>query len=274
MSRPLLQVEGLRCGYPGKTVLHNIDFKINKREIVSIIGPNGSGKTTLLRAISRILAPINGNIILRGVHIEKMGRKELAQKVAVVGQTHESVALSVEDYVLLGRLPFHRPFQFLETAHDRELVERCLELTGIINKKSADMRELSGGQRQLAAIAQALAQEPELLLLDEPTSHLDISHQVRILDLISSLNRDMGLTVLMVMHDLNLASDYSHRLLLINNGAVYAKGKPEQVLTGPTIKTVYNTAVNIEKNPFTGKPYVFLVTNKLDGFVKSPRFTG
>ena len=137
-----------------------------------------------------------------------------------------------------------------------------MELTDTLKLKETVMAEISGGERQLASIARALTQEPILLLLDEPTSHLDITHQVQILELIRRLNQELGLTVLMVLHDLNLASEYSSRLLLLNNGSIFKMGTPQEVLTYRTIEEVYKTLVLVEKSPLSGKPYIFLVTEE------------
>ncbi len=254
----LLKVEDLFAGYGEAVVLHDIGYSVSKGELVGIIGPNGSGKTTLLRAITRILRPHKGEIYIDGKNIWKISLKELSQVVAVSAQVMDPVLTSVEEYILLGRLPYYRKYQFFETRNDEAIVEKYMKLTDTFRLKDSLMTELSGGERQLASIARALAQEPLLLLLDEPTSHLDITHQAQILALIRRLNRDLGLTVLMVLHDLNLASEYCSRLLLLNNGSIYRLGTPEEVLTYRTIEEVYRTVVIVEKNPLSGKPHVFL----------------
>jgi iron complex transport system ATP-binding protein len=164
--------------------------------------------------------------------------------------------------VLLGRIPFYSRFQFIESDRDRALADRYIGLTGIADCQDKLLNELSGGQMQLAAIARALTQEPRLLLLDEPTAHLDITHQARILDLIRRLNRELSITVLMVLHDLNLASEYSHRLMLLKGGQQMACGKPDQVLTYKIVEAVYETTVLVDKNPLTGRPHIFLVSEE------------
>lgn len=262
MSRALLEIDRLTCGYGDKTILSDINLSVDTREIVTIIGPNGSGKTTLLRAVSRILAPRKGNIRLVGKDISEMTPENLARKIAVVGQFREPVAMTVRQYVLLGRIPFYKRFQFIETDRDRAMADRYIRLTGINDCRDQWLNELSGGQMQLAAIARALTQEPELLLLDEPTAHLDITHQARILDLIRQLNRELSITVLMVLHDLNLASEYSHRLMLLKDGRQVACGKPDQVLTCQIVEAVYDTTVLVDKNPLTGRPHIFLVSKE------------
>lgn len=262
MKEMLLNLDRVCCGYDGEIILHDISFTVSPGELIGIIGPNGCGKTTLLRAISGIRKPKGGDLSIEGENIFKFSHQELAQKMAVVGQNVEPVFLPVEDYVMLGRLPYYRKYQFFETRNDEAIVRKYMELTNTWKLRKKMMTEISGGERQLASIARALTQEPTLLLLDEPTSHLDISHQVQILELIRNMNRDLNLTVLMVIHDLNLASEYSTRLLLIKEGTIYRMGTPEEVITYRTIEDVYKTIVYVKKNPLSGNPCVFLVTQE------------
>ncbi len=260
MREAILKTRQLACGYPGKTVLSGIHLEIKRGEIVSIIGPNGAGKTTLLKTLTRLLPPQSGRLEMEGRDPAAINRRELARKIAVVGQSPEIPPLTVGDYILLGRLPFFRRYQFFETRHDHQLAEKFMSLTGILALKDSLFTEISGGERQLAAIVRALVQEPRLLFLDEPTSHLDITHQIRIMDLITSLNRELSLTVIMVMHDLNLAAEYSDRLVLLDGEreTVYQAGPPAEVLTSQAIRDVYKTEVLVEKHPRSGKPCLFL----------------
>ncbi|MFH0796515.1 MAG: ABC transporter ATP-binding protein [Candidatus Omnitrophota bacterium] len=259
----MLAVKDLTCGYDVKFFLKDINFRIAPGELVGIIGPNGSGKTTLLRAITRILKPRKGSIILEGKNIWQMGFQELARKIAVVSQGFETGLMTVEEFVLLGRIPHYEKFQFLETKKDIEIAEKCMTLTDTFKLKDQFMGEISGGERQLALISRVLAQEPKLILLDEPTAHLDITHQVGILDLIKRLNREFGLTVIMVLHDLNLASEYCRRLILINEGRIHRIGQPEEVLDYRIIEEVYKTVVIVEKNPLSSKPYILIVSEEV-----------
>ncbi|MFH1077110.1 MAG: ABC transporter ATP-binding protein [Pseudomonadota bacterium] len=258
----MLRICRLGCGYQDKQILWDIDLEVTAKEIVGIIGPNGSGKTTLLRAVSRLIKPTEGTICLDNRDIWQMGYKELARKIAVVSQGAHEESLTVEDLVLLGRIPYFDSLQFFETSRDFEVAEKCMALTDVLKLKDRHIGQISGGEKQLALIARALAQEPALLLLDEPTTYLDIAHQVGILDLIKRLNRTMGLTVLMVLHDLNLASEYCDRIALLSEGRVYTQGMPEEVLNYKIIEQAYKTVVVVEKNPVSSRPYVFLVSEE------------
>ena len=262
MNEIMIRIRNMECGYGQNTVLRNIDLSITKGELVGIIGPNGSGKTTLLRAITRLLKPKAGAIFFGGKNISEMHLRELAMRVAVVSQRSETGIMSVEEFVLLGRIPHYKRFQLLETKNDIDVAKKCMSLTDTLKLKDHLMGEISGGERQLALIARALTQNPELLLLDEPTAHLDIAHQVGILDLVTRLNKEFGLTVIMVLHDLNLASEYCHRLVLLNEGRVFKMGCPEEVMDYKTIEEVYKTVVVVEKNPISSRPHIFVVSEE------------
>ncbi|MEW6007914.1 MAG: ABC transporter ATP-binding protein [bacterium] len=253
----MVKVEGIFCGYDGFS-LKDISFEVKKDEIFGIIGPNGSGKTTLLRAITRIIPLKKGTVLFNGTQIKKMGFKEFAKMTGIVSQVEEiTFDMEVDELVMLGRIP-HQRFLFT-TKNDIEKAREAMEITGIISFKEKYLSKISGGERQLAFISRALCQEPKLLFLDEPTTHLDITHQVEILELIRRLNKELSLTVLIVLHDLNLASEYCDRLLLLKNGQTYKIGDPNDVITQKNIEDVYKTRVIIKENPITHKPYVFLV---------------
>ncbi len=257
------KINNFSCGYPGKFVLEGVSFEIGKGDFVGIIGPNGSGKTTLFKGISGELSALSGNSELNGTNIQKMSLKEKAQNLAVVTQNIEVGSMTVEEYVLMGRIPYRNQFQFFETKDDLAIAEKYMELTGVTPLKHKLMNALSGGEQQLAGIARALTQEPQLLLLDEPTSHLDITHQVQILNLIRRLSRELGLTVLMIIHDLNLAGEYCDSLIMMRKGHLHKKGLPMEVLNYKDIETVYETVVITRINPISGKPVVFLVSEEL-----------
>lgn len=257
------KIQNFSCGYPGKFVLEDVSFEIAKGDFVGIIGPNGSGKTTLFKGISNELQALAGSTQLDGKFIQQMSLKEKAQNVAVVTQTIEVGSMTVEEYVLMGRIPYRSQFQFFETANDLETANKYMALTGITHLKDKFMDALSGGEQQLAGIARALTQEPQLLLLDEPTSHLDITHQVQILNLIRRLSNNLGLTVLMIIHDLNLAGEYCDSLIMMQKGRMRKKGTPTEVLNYADIEAVYDTVVVTRTNPISNKPVVFLVSEEV-----------
>lgn len=262
MRASILQIQDLRCGYP-KFRLSDINIDVPKGSFAGIIGPNGSGKTTLFRAITGTLGLKSGKILLAEKNLRTFSLRQRAQSIAIVSQFIEAGDMSVEDYVLMGRIPYHSRFSFFETEEDYRITRKYMEMTDTWRFKDQLMSELSGGEQQLAGIARALAQQPELLLLDEPTSHLDITHQVHILNLLQQLNQEMGLSVLMVIHDLNLASEYCDRLILVNQGRIHTQGTPEDVLTFQNIEDVYNTVVVTQNNPLSGKPAIFLASGKV-----------
>lgn len=257
----MLEIRDLTCGYE-KFFLREISLRVGRGELIGIIGPNGSGKTTLLKAITGTLKPQKGEILLKGKNIRHMGFRGLARTVAVVSQNIPASFMTVEEFVLLGRIPHYSRLQFLETKKDEKIARKYMSVTDTLRYQNQPMEEISGGERQLAVVARALAQEPELLLLDEPTSHLDIKHQTAILDLVRELNRSSHLTVMMVLHDLNLASEYCDRLILLNNGNIHRIGTPAEVLTFQIIEEVYETVVVVEENPISHKPYVLVVSGQ------------
>ncbi|WP_321996761.1 ABC transporter ATP-binding protein [Draconibacterium orientale] len=257
------QISNFSCGYPGKFILQDINFSVAKGNIVGIIGPNGSGKTTLFRGIAGELPPLKGKMELKGRDTRKMNLKQRAQNIAIVTQNIEIGSMTVEEYVLMGRIPYHKQFQFFETKEDFVIAEKYMKLTGVDKLKGKYMNALSGGEQQLAGIARALTQEPDLLLLDEPTSHLDITHQVQTLNLIRRLSCELGLTVLMIIHDLNLAGEYCDSLIMMQEGHIRKKGLPVEVLNYADIEAVYKTVVVVRTNPISNKPVVFLVSEEV-----------
>jgi iron complex transport system ATP-binding protein len=259
----MIRMEKIQCGYGPRIVLDGIDLKVKKGEFVGIIGPNGSGKTTVLRAITRLVKPMRGKIYLNDKDIYTLNHKEVAQEIAVVSQNLPVITMTVKEFVLLGRVPYYKNLQFFESEHDLIVADRAMTMTDIKRLKNHYMSEMSGGEVQLAFIARAIAQEPSLLLLDEPTAHLDITHQVSILDLIKRLNRQYDLTVIIVLHDLNLASEYCDRLVLMDSGRIQKAGTPEEVLTYNNIEEVYHTVVVVERNPLSGKPFVLIVPEEV-----------
>lgn len=258
-----LNIDKLTCGYGSKFNITDISFSVPQGSFMGIIGPNGSGKTTLFRGITGSLKTKRGSISINNKNLTDYNYKEKARHLAIVTQNIEAAQMTVEEYVLMGRMPYQAYFTFFESKKDYEIARKYMKLTNTYRFKDKYMHNLSGGEQQLAGIARALAQEPELLLLDEPTSHLDITHQVQILNLLQKLNTDLKLSVLMIIHDLNLAGEYCDYLVMMNKGKVHTQGSPEAVLNYQNIEEVYETIVVTEKNPLSGKPVIFLVSDKV-----------
>jgi len=255
----LLKIKNLYGGYRKKDIIRGLSFEVNEGDFFVIIGPNGSGKTTLFRLATRVLKIKSGNIIYKGTDILHMRLKEFCSRVAFVsGDISAGFPITVMEFVLMGRIPHLKRLQF-ETKKDIEIAQEKLILADALHLKDKCIDELSAGERQRVVIARALAQEPELLFLDEPTSHLDIGHQVQILDLLKRLNKKNNLTIVMILHDLNLASAYSNRIALLDKGVIFKEGGPEEVLTYQNIEAVYKTLVLVNSNPLNGKPNVVLV---------------
>ena len=243
------RIDNLHAGYNGTEILKGVSFDIDSSDFIGVIGPNGSGKTTLLRSMSRALPPISGCVEFDGKNIYSIPAREFARKVAVVPQdTLVAFDFSVLEIVLMGRSPRLGRFA-VEGSKDIEIAIKALERTGTAHLRDRQINALSGGERQRIMLARALAQEPEVLLLDEPTSHLDINYQYEIMDLVRSLNRERGLTVLAVLHDLNLASQYCDRLILSGQGKIQASGSPQEVISSDNILRVYGVDVCVRKHP-------------------------
>ena len=259
-----LVIKDVSFSYLNGFSLRQIDLKIKAGEMVALIGPNGSGKTTLIKLAAGVLAPGHGEILLDGASLKSLPRREIARRIAVVPQYfYMPFAFTVGEVVMLGRTPFIRALSG-ETERDHTVAGRAMELTGIKRFSSHAFNELSGGERQKAVLAMALAQEPKLLLLDEPTAHLDINHQVAILELVKGLNREQGVTVVGAIHDLNLAALYFDRLILLKEGAVFTEGSPSAVLTERTIHDVFGASVRITQHPLTQVPHIIILPNESD----------
>src|SRR6266581_3577556 len=240
----LLDVDGLTFGYAKQPLLYAVHLQVRTGEMLGLLGPNGSGKTTLLRLISGVLRPQQGKVFLEGRDLQQWGRRGAARRIAVVPQElHVPFAFTVEDMVGLGRTPFVK-FLGSQTKHDQSIVQESMQAASIDTLAPRFFNELSGGERQRVIIAMALAQEPKLLLLDEPTSHLDIKYQVETLELVQRLNRERGVTVIAAMHDLNLAARYFPRLLLFQRGIVADAG-PAEVLEPGVLRRVYGVNVQV-----------------------------
>ncbi|NLJ88950.1 MAG: heme ABC transporter ATP-binding protein [Epulopiscium sp.] len=255
----MIKIKNLHWKYGEKKILEDINLEIERGKFYSIIGPNGSGKTTLLRNIARILEPQKNTILIDNKDIMDFQNKELAKKIASVPQNTEiSFDFSCHDIVMMGRTPYLKRFE-TEKAEDKIIVREAMETTNTWELRNKSINELSGGERQRVIISRALAQEPDIILLDEPISHLDIHHQVRIMDNIKALNQKKKFSVIAVFHDLNLAAQYSDTLILLNHGKIISLGKPEEVITKKNIKEVYHMDVYMMKNPTNGKPHMIVL---------------
>lgn len=255
---PEIDIKELSFRYPHGTgyVLSGINLNIRAGSFTGIIGPNGSGKTTLLKCLTGLLTPDDGTICLAGHNLAGLSHREIAQIVGVVPQKWEaSFPFTVGELVLMGRFPYLKRFQS-ENDRDLEIAAQAMNLTHTLDLKHRPVTELSGGELQRVIIAQALAQSPRILLLDEPTAALDIHHQLEILEMIKQLMETRALTVVAVMHDLNLASHYCDELVLLHQSSVFASGAPETVLTEANLKQVYGTRARISIDPLTAKPFV------------------
>jgi iron complex transport system ATP-binding protein len=254
-----LDVARLAVNYGNVKVLEDVFISSGAGECIGIIGPNGSGKSTLLKALSKIIRPKSGSIVLTGKDLESIPRDELARNMAVVSQDAPSdFEFSCLDIVLMGRNPHMKRFA-VESRRDYEIAESSMKLTSTWHLKDRMFNELSGGERQRVVIARALTQEPSVLLLDEPVSHLDINHQIEILELVHRLKKTKGLLVIMVIHDLNLAARYCDRLILLNNRTVQAVGTPVEVLTRDHIRNAFKADVLVRRHPMTGSIYITLM---------------
>ena len=261
-SGPILAVESLSFCYGKRPILDELNFTVPTGEITGIIGPNGSGKTTLLKCLNKSLTPTKGRITFMGQDLTGIKLRTLARLMGVVPQQWETpFAFTVREVVMMGRFPYFRRWAG-ERQEDRAVVKEAMMVTNTWELADRFITELSGGERQRVLIAQALAQTPRLLFLDEPTSHLDVNQTLEICTLLANLIRTKGLTVLAVFHDLNLAARYCQRLIMLKEGRIYAQGAPEEVLSGPNVSAVFGVETVVGSEPFTGRPYLYFSLNK------------
>jgi len=270
---PFFRVKDLRFRYDESWVLDGLSFEVREGEILGIIGPNGSGKTTILRILSRVLMPQEGEVHLHGKNLLALSQKEIAQIIGVVPQdTYFPFPFTVGEVVLMGRSPWLSGFGF-ESERDLQIASQAMTLTNTLSFSNRLIFELSGGERQRVIIARALAQRSQVMLLDEPTAHLDIGYQIEIYDLIKKLNTEKRLTVIIVAHDLNLASEYCDRLILLDTGRIYKMGSPKEVITEENLSRVYQSKVLVEENPVTGAPRVTLLSKLMSRKYREKKLT-
>ncbi len=252
----ILTTEGLTLSYGDRTIVEGLDLVIPPGRITAIVGANGCGKSTLLRALARLISPREGQVVLDGKALHGVPTKEIARTLGLLPQSPVAPeGIAVSDLVGRGRHP-HQKLLARWSAHDYDVVARALSSTGIAELADRSVDELSGGQRQRVWIAMALAQETDILLLDEPTTFLDVAHQIDVLDLLTDLNRDHGTTIVMVLHDINLAARYADHLFAVRGGGVVASGAPSDVVTAGLIREVFDLDALVVGDPVSGTPIV------------------
>lgn len=258
-----LSIDGVDCSYGSIDVVKDVSFDVKKGEFLGILGPNGSGKTTLLKSISRVLKPKKGMILISDKDIYQMKSLDVAKQLAVVPQeTPVSFDFSALEVVLMGRNP-HMPRFKMESKEDFEIAKASMELTRTWEFADRPVTELSGGERQRVIIARALTQEPQILLLDEPTTHLDISNQLEIMDLIKCLCVTRKLLIVAVFHDFNLAARYCDSIILLKDGKIVAVGNAEETLTSENVKKVFSVDTIVKKHPITGQLHVIPISRPI-----------
>lgn len=256
MTAHQLAARQVSLGYGDDIVIDRLDLCIAPGAITSIVGANGCGKSTLLRALARLLAPRGGQVILDGKQLHHTPSKQVARILGLLPQSPIAPeGIAVADLVGRGRHP-HQRLLARWNARDYEAVAAALAATSTADLADRSVDELSGGQRQRVWIAMALAQEPDILLLDEPTTFLDVAHQIEVLDLLTDLNRDRGTTIVMVLHDLNLAARYSDELVALRNGQIYATGPPSDVVTPALVRDVFGMNSQVIADPVSASPIV------------------
>jgi len=253
---PILTLKNVGFRYGQLWALKGINLRVDAGEILGILGPNGSGKSTLLKTMDGLLVPQEGEIFIHNRALTRLRRSGIAREVAMVAQeNYFRFSFSTLEVVLMGRFPHLKRLQF-EGERDLEVASNALKATHTQELSERSIHELSGGEKQRVLIARALAQEPRIILLDEPTSFLDLKYKRDIFQLISALSSDKGLSVVVVSHDIDLAAQYCHRLMMLKNGSVYKMGEPDKVITASNIEAVYDCPVLVDKNPVTGRPRV------------------
>ncbi len=255
----MIDVDAVSFRYREDWVLQHVSFRVEKGEFIGIIGPNGSGKTTLLKILYRLISPKSGEVLFEKIPLKKLKQGEIAKRIAVVAQeTHLLFPFRVMEIVLMGRSPYLGHLVF-EGKKDLEIATKAMEWTEILPLAERPVEELSGGERKRVFIARALAQEPEVILLDEPTASLDIHHQVEFLNLILDLHREKGMSIVMATHDMNIASEFCDKLILLQGGKIFKIGTPQEVITRENIERVYGCDVWVDKHPVSGMPRISLL---------------
>ncbi|MGI8670437.1 MAG: ABC transporter ATP-binding protein [Aridibacter sp.] len=247
----MLSIENISINYGDTQILRDVSFSLENGEIIAVLGANGAGKTTLLRALNNTLPIADGDILLDGKSINDYSRREIAQKIAVVAQENETkFPITVLEFVLAGRFAHGNSFGW-ETESDLQIAFDCLQLCDLVEYEKRLMNELSGGERQRVLLARAFATQAAILLLDEPTNNLDLSHQALMLKLVKERCESCESSAIVITHDLNLASEFAGKILLLKDGEIIAQGKPKQVLTVENLRKVFGVRVLLDENPLT-----------------------
>lgn len=255
-DRVALQAQTIDAHYGKRTILHGVDLEVAHGAVTALVGPNGSGKSTLLKVCTKLLAPRHGAVVLDGENIARLSTREMAKRLAILPQGPVAPAnLTARDLVEQGRYAQVGPFRMLRR-QDHAAISRAIELVRLQTFADRDVDTLSGGERQRAWLALALAQETPLLALDEPTTFLDIGHQLEVLELVRELNQSQGLTVLMVLHDLNHAASFADHMVVLNEGAIIASGSPWSILQPPLLREVFGVAASVISDPISEKPLI------------------
>jgi iron complex transport system ATP-binding protein len=264
-SSSTLATQNLTLAYDKTSIVRDLTLTIPPGQITALVGPNGCGKSTLLRGLARLLKPSKGAVYLDGKSIAQRSTKAVAQQLGLLPQSPVAPeGLTIKDLVAQGRYPYQNWLQQW-SAQDERYVQQALEITNLVELGDRPLDTLSGGQRQRAWIAMTLAQNTQILLLDEPTTFLDLAHQIEVLDLLHDLNQQQGRTIVMVLHDLNHACRYADNLVAIKDGRIFAAGKPQAVITEETVRDVFNLNCQIYPDPIAGTPMCVPIGAKRHG---------
>jgi len=255
-SMDIFTLKGVSAGYDRKEIIHGVDITVSPGEFLAMIGPNGAGKSTLLKTMTGGIVPTKGAVLFRDRALRNWHGTALAREMSVVHQAMEQIqAYTVREFIRLGRFPHQNAWE-IESRDDTRLINEATAICGVEHLSSRSINELSGGEVQLVCIARALTQNRDVILLDEPVSHLDVKHTLKIMDILHELNRQ-GATVITVLHDLNLASDYCKRIIGIKEGRIFFDGAPQEVITYDRIEALFDIVCVVRENPISGKPFAY-----------------
>ncbi|MDR1511549.1 MAG: ABC transporter ATP-binding protein [Endomicrobium sp.] len=258
----MIHINNVSVNYLGKKILKNISCDINKKDFLGVIGKSGVGKSTLLKVLCKLIKPNSGSIFIDCKNINCFSRTNFAKIVSFLPQyVDTSLSFNVFEFIMFGRYPYMNALK-IPSGEDCVIVKKIMDFLRITNLSQRKINELSGGEKQKILIAQVLAQETEVIVFDEPNSHLDIGSQNNILEILRDLNENYNKTIILTLHDLNIASEFCNRLVLLENGSICSQGHPKEVLNYVNIERVYNTTVIIKTNPISNKPYVIPVSKQ------------